>query len=567
MKNQVKNHPPLIRKELERLIFFGIVLVVFLLGNAISLFDENWPVHPSEAQALFFSHELLTDHDLVIERELNGLFPGSLFTTGFGVPDEDTILPRIAFGIIVVSAVGHLLGTNGVFIFVNLINLIGLVYLHAIVKRAFGSRVALVSLFFYAISVPYLLWSNYLYGNLLGFTFYLIGLFYLLRAVHASTPSLRDYLLAAVFFAGLLWTRYEGYVYLLLTLAYLGFRYRNSIQSRYAMAAIALLVLLLAPYAYLNDILYGSPFTIGYVVSKKQTSVASYADDSLVDSIFNLHSRFPALRIAFRQWGLIGGLAFLFDISKRFIFDIYVFPTVLGLLGGCMMLQRRETKDHLAVLAFLSLFFIYFEGASYHLGWDKQWIWGFYSRYWFPVYALLAICAGYFLIHSWLMDRNRPIISVLLAVHLLLVFHTLFFPYNGLINIQQNKHDSYILNQWASTTPSESVLISGYFGKTIIARPVLNPLLIDGMPDYNAMFHVILDEEDVRAQDTLVNYTSYLLERGYPVYSVEWTDHAGTYLDLKTMLRGKFQLQKVYIKDVYSDYEVHRICPMSTGCG
>lgn len=565
LKLGVKNIKNKLTKiEYNREIIYLIVLFLFLFFacNYITITHHNWVVHPSEAEALFFSKEKYDIGTFTMERNVYGTLPDPVFVRSFGVFIDNKIVPRIAYGIIFISTIGQIFGIECPFFLCSVLNLIGLLFLYLLIRNVYNKKIACFSTFLFSVSFPFIFWNNMLYGNLLGFSFFVIGLYFVSKIVIKDKTRLINYLLATVFFSFLVWTRYEGYIYLLFTIPYLLFIYRKKINFIYFIISILLFLSLIFPYFILNNQFYGSPFTIGYVekttrLGETQTTseiVPGGLFDNLINGANRIYNSFPLLRIGFfKERGIAGGIIFLFNNIKSYIYNIYTLPTLLGIMGFFMSFRKRDISPFIIPLILLSIFLIYFEGASYHWGFDQPWVSSFYSRYWFVVYATLSIFASYFLI-----NLNRKInfsrkykVVVINAILIIVIFssmNTTFYASEGLTSTANSKNSWYNLEQWAKTTPDDSIIVSGYFSKIIYSRDVLNPLEIPGAKTYDPMFHTITNGSDEeKTSNTLLNYTQQLIKRGHNVYLVEWVSHKGTYLNLPAIFlkNNNFQLEEI----------------------
>ena len=173
-----------------------------------------------------------------------------------------------------------------------------------------------------------------------------------------------NYVLSGVFFF-LVWTRYEGCIYLLLTVPFLLVIYRKKIDYKYLFLSILLFLILIFPYPILNNYFYGSPFSIGYAVTGNMSpSIKISSRNELFDQIkigvSKIYNNFPVLRKNFfSEKGIIGGLTFILDKFNRYIFNLYTIPTLLGGIGLFVALRKKYIFIYRTLLIFVSFLWIF----------------------------------------------------------------------------------------------------------------------------------------------------------------------------------------------------------------
>jgi hypothetical protein len=127
-------------------------------------------------------------------------------------------------------------------------------------------------------------------------------------------------------------------------------------------------------------------------------------------------------------------------------------------------------------LIFISIFtLIYFWTAPGYNGFGKSWLVSSYTRYFLPVAVTLAVFSAYAL-RKILVTRNT-LLGCTLAVYAVFSISVSFNSRLGVNSVLAEKKENKKINTIALNLPKNSIIISNFYSKAIINRPVLIPNL------------------------------------------------------------------------------------------
>ncbi|MBU0976183.1 hypothetical protein KJ918_05255, partial [Patescibacteria group bacterium] len=471
----------------EKLILFFIFTFSFLLSNFIVLKSNNWFVFSSESEVAIFAKNLLET--------------GSFKKKAFEIPDIDPLyfkpdaigmeggyyVPKVAYGTIVVASLGVIFGYQGIFIIFSFLGIIGALYLYKLLVLDFERKYAMLGVFFYLFSFPFIFWNNYLYGNIIAFSFFIAGIYYIYKYV-MKLGNLKSFIFGLVLLMFSVWVRNEYAVFVIISSLVFFLKYSSVRKAKIiVLSGFIFIFAFLLPFLYLNNKVYGDPFSIGYTSQVKSTSTTIQDKDAgAIEKIFD---RFPLVRQPFRGLGVVKGTQWI--LNNYFLYSFRIAPAVNITL--CLLLVlffariRKTLPGWMLALGATSVFLVYFEGSAYHWGWIHRSSIAFYSRYWIAVFAFLSCLSA--VLFTLISGRIKKVLAVLLVtLHLTWSLYLSFDGYAAIQKAQIGKEDRYELYKYLREVNPDGIIVTDVLSKTFVDFKVLKPTNIEGFAYYKAMF-------------------------------------------------------------------------------
>jgi hypothetical protein len=205
------------------------------------------------------------------------------------------------------------------------------------------------------------------------------------------------------------------------------------------------------------------------------------------------------------------------------------------------MFRKKNTYRYFFLSILFMAFFsvLYFSSSSGYNGFGKGWLVGSYSRYLLLVIILMSLLSGVLVKLLWDHGKIRMCLAMMFIYIIFSVsqFHDAPF---GIDQVNTEKEQYFTVNNIAASLPKNSVIVSNFYSKAIISRPVLTPSLIPVTRD-KVLSATLIDINDLLKTNR--------------VYVFENPSHA-SYLNLENALRDNANLKIKYIDPEYGFYEV-----------
>jgi hypothetical protein len=440
-------------------------IILFVICNFINIHRSNWFFHPDERDVYVFSQQLYRHGNLVIDKQ-------SSINPAYTTPDGSTenngkILPGRSYGIYILLAPFFLLGSSGPFYAIPIFGLLTLLFLFLITKQLFNYKVAYISILLLGYSPHFIIWNNMLFSNIPALMFLLGGIYFYIKNNKLQYIS-------PLFFSFSIILRYEYAIYVFLVLfSYFIIEKRKSIKKIFLTSFIMLV--LFSPLPLLNHAVYGNYFSVGYIQKSYDLNTGKTID-------YSKSNKPGILGIAQKITNRFGG-QFNSKMPKNFAINfseylISIVPIliILGIMG-IVQQKRKIFKDPIILSLILIIFFtlFYFGTAAGFNGFHKAWLVSSYTRYFLPIITALSVFSAYALVKF--LENRLIVIGGILLVYFITSLNTAYSKNLGLKDIEASKKDNKSINYMAKALPYNAVIISNFYSKVIIDRPVLLPNL------------------------------------------------------------------------------------------
>ncbi len=500
----------------NKIILIAILLISFFLCNYINIFGTNWFKHPDETGYYVLAKELYVNHRLFIEIPLNTSLQTNSFTPAGLFYNGKFAVPSMAYGMYFFTALGFWLGNNGPFFIPPIFALISIVATYLIVNKLFDKNTAILSASLWGLSAPLIYWSNSIFGNIAGLSFYLLGVYFLIKIID-DLKIKSNYLYSGIFLALSIFTRYEYLFFVFcILLAFIHLTKNNFPKLLTNFVLIILPIIISCLFVLkLNSIYFGSPLSFSYTaptseVSNNVTSNSPVGLNKYFVSVKRIYDRF------FTQ-DLNPNITRLNNNFSRYVANIF-FLSVLSIVGlVSVIFKGGKTRVFFIGILVPTLLWTYDTLGGYHWGEDFSSISGVYVRY-FPItYLLLIILFSLFIFKSHL-NRFLKILLIIMVVsqNFLLLFNKI----DGLNVLLTEKKSYYEVNKYIENNSNKkTIVVSNLYNKYIISRTVLNYSLINE-----------------NKSEVILSITEDLLRDNYRILLAEDITHKATYINFKEML-------------------------------
>jgi hypothetical protein len=467
---------------------------------------------------------LFKTRTLEMNADLNNRFKTATFTPSGLFYNGKKIVPFKAYGIYFFSSLSFVFGKNGPFCLITLTTITGILFSYLLVRNLLNEKTALLTCFFFGLSFPVIYWSNSVYANMIALTFFIMGFHFFVNIIRDNKHSYLNYILTGLFLSLSIFMRYE-YLLFVLLLPLVFFKCFKKLQGKKAIVPFAIFVLFLVCILILNNQFYGSPFSLAYTqqynLQGQDTNLVINDNislwEKLRDGIEDIAKRF-LMQDLFPNWQRV------FKNFNDWIFMTNPLVLILAILGFSVFLfQKNKEKIYLIFLFLIVLFLSYDTCGGYHWGEGEGGVGSVYTRYLLIDFFFLAIFSSHFVF--FLKERLnglKKILPIILLSFLIWNFTLLFVAPSGLKDDVNQKRTFYEINEKVAQLPTNAVIVTGFYGKAIISKDVLN---------YQ---NIKRKERDKR--ESTVRLITDLLMSGYPVYLLESSRHEPTYLNLKNYI-------------------------------
>jgi hypothetical protein len=300
------------------------------------------------------------------------------------------------------------------------------------------------------------------------------ALMFLLGGIYFYIKNNKLQYISPLFFSFSIILRYEYAIYVFLVLfSYFIIEKRKSIKKIFLTSFIMLV--LFSPLPLLNHAVYGNYFSVGYIQKSYDLNTGKTID-------YSKSNKPGILGIAQKITNRFGG-QFNSKMPKNFAINfseylISIVPIliILGIMG-IVQQKRKIFKDPIILSLILIIFFtlFYFGTAAGFNGFHKAWLVSSYTRYFLPIITALSVFSAYALVKF--LENRLLVIGGILLVYFITSLNTAYSKNLGLKDIEASKKDNKSINYMAKALPYNAVIISNFYSKVIIDRPVLLPNL------------------------------------------------------------------------------------------
>lgn len=465
---------------------FAYSFLAFRSGRIFNSPDEN----ANYFFANLFAAESRLDYPLAENNDI--LHPRSMTVVG------QKIVPQSFLGMpLIYGALGKIFGSNAIIFFTPIIAAINVLFFYEIIKKIFDEKIAFLSGILVFIHPAFWYYSTHsMYHNVLFVSFLIAGIYFFVCDFNIFGNKKNQYIniiLGSLFIGLSLICRYSEAPWIFLILIILYFLNKNKINLKQIAVCFFIFFIFLFLILFLNNKLYGSPFSSGY------NSIAGAQADAITASVKNSSP-----------------LRFIFNIFVNFWnYGIYIFwwlslPACFGFFLLLKKYKNLESKQKKYLAVFFAGFIyliIYYGSWSFHDNPDpaKITIGTSYVRYWLPIYIFSTPFLAVLLLKIKQKKTAKNSIIFLCALAFLISCNFLFVFKLTDESVGRNVLGQYaeIKNAVLNLTENNSIIIAGYYDKLFFP----DRLVIEN-----------IDEE----RDKRLEEIKKLLEKNYPVYYYSW---------------------------------------------
>jgi 4-amino-4-deoxy-L-arabinose transferase-like glycosyltransferase len=443
------------------------------------------PVSPDESQALFFSKNLATKHTLIAHNSLNEQFSNKIFASRQYVQRGSETTPSAFLGYIFLLGFLQLFHHAFLFLAGPLLAIGCLIFIYKITEQLFTKSSAIYAIILTGTFPVFVYWTASYYNDLAEVFFILASLFYLIKIT--QNKSLYNYILLAISVSASIWTRYTGIILLPTSILFYAMINRKKIVLTKAIISISIVAILLTPLLFLNNRLYGSPFTYGQ--KSNNQLVYSAEDPSLPKEVIPF--------VPFRS------ASALFKNSSSYLIVFSPLLFIFGIIGALAAYKNLpDNRKYLLLLFTLCILWIlYYMGGIYFGYGSEPSLNASYTRYLLLVYVILIIFFSY----SINIINSAKLRFALLAASIVVGVNLTISGINSLK--AQADSSSRWLTAVSQETPANSVLFVKGADKILY-------------PSRNTALYLMLSKNT--QHPTGINNTIKLMkeinDKGYPVY-------------------------------------------------
>jgi 4-amino-4-deoxy-L-arabinose transferase-like glycosyltransferase len=456
-------------KTIEIIFLILLLAVVFFLYNILNLSSDRWTFSPDSQDTFVFSRVLLESGHSWYQSELNNQYNTTCFwpslTDYESSPSPNGQITGSRFvGLYFVVALGHLLGNLGPFFIVSLTGVISVVFFYLIVRELYGFKTAALSSLFFGLSPSMIYFGNMLFSNIVALSLFMGGFYFLVKAVRNVNTRIY-YLFAAIFLIFSIWVRYDYIFPVGLSLIYFLWHWRRLNRKYIFQSALCLLgigtIVCLTQYLATGSI-------IGYFWGWGESTFGQAVSETFI--------KYPTRMF---------DPAVIYNNTTQYIFHITPFLTIFGILGMVQYLRDRKGDLFLLTWLIITAFITYYYGKNPdYWGYDRNWNFTSYTRYFLPVFTGLALFSGVFFyrLYQYLqisgkVVRNIMIILVILVFMVSSLNYTInAHPYGINYTKAMFQGETKAIENFASSLPPKSILVDctdGYYKKMISSRQIL----------------------------------------------------------------------------------------------
>ncbi|MBU0963459.1 glycosyltransferase family 39 protein [Patescibacteria group bacterium] len=498
------------------LIGLGIIFFVVYAWQYYGL--DTLFTSPDETANYFFIELFANQGQLSYEEPLNVDVNNVIKPRSMGV-NGDNVVPGSFLGIILLyGLIAKIFGLKIVLYLTPLFSVISVIFFYLLIKEVFNKKVAFVSSVFLFFLPPFWYYSaRGMFHNALFISLLIIGCYFIVKSIknsNATVKAISNYFLAGLFVGLALITRTSETIWIFVVTILLFSFFRKNIKWYFPVIFFVVIMLVFSPILFLNNQLYGSPFSFSYSSQTiDSSSLQTFTQSSLekfkqliwpfnFDFNYASQSFYNYILLIFPWFSIFFVIGFI-RLWKNVINSIFFKMRGLKYQASISEAQKKYGILFTVILIWLflyygSYFFIeYLDPTRIILG-------SSYLRYWLPifVFGLPFVTIG---ISKVTFLFRQPLIKKIIISTCFLFFCSfsvitvLSDPLQGLYALKTNISQDIQKNRLIiAQTESNSIIISGYNDKVFFpSRKV-----IVGWP----------------AEDTLFDKSMKVMIREHPVY-------------------------------------------------
>jgi hypothetical protein len=262
-------------------------------------------------------------------------------------------------------------------------------------------------------------------------------------------------------------------IWIVLIITFLFVYYRKKINSKQIVLFVAGIVMLILPFLYINNSLYGSPITTGYTVGVDQLEVSNVASiDEQVTGVASLVFDF-VFPFGIHEMNIIRNV-------WNYVFVLYPWMSLLAICGALIMLRDRKWKVLLVILCFLFAWLSLVYGSwNFHDNPDALVITlgNSYVRYWIPIFVISSVLTACFIekVTLFLNKKKKWLGTAVkyfaIAIMAYLSIQLVVFGSDGFVStIKSINSFAYKKQIVLENTPADSIIIADMADKYLFPQ-------------------------------------------------------------------------------------------------
>ncbi len=532
-------------KALFSIVAIGLLFIVvyasYYHGN------ENIFSSPDESANYYFirlfSEKTELSYGSELNKEVDGIIrPRSMaYADGKNVPQSFTGMP-ILYGLI-----SKAFGVGVIPYLTPIFTVIGIVFYYLLIKRIFGKNIAYISAALLYVVTPVWYYSaRGMFHNMFFISLLIISFFLLFKVIsHQGNNKKQSWimLLAGVLFGFALFVRTSEVVWTVVLFLVPMIAFRKKILWRHVFIFIAPILLIGFIIAFINNHLYGSPFSFAYT-----QSAGDNAQSGTATQIERWFTKIKGLLFPFGlQWELI------WSSTKKYLFAILPWYSILFFIGLIAVLKSiafyigkiftiktpndsnitKTQKIYIITFLFIAIWLIIYYGSFEfyeYIDKDEILLGSSYLRYWLPIFVFGMPFVSYALIYIKNICKGRIIRNVIPAILILFFIYgsvqiIIADPLQGFGIIKSNKNTTLERKHTVEElTEQSAVIIAGQYDKELF-------------PDRQVIVSLPNNKIDTTITTITNNTELYFYHNALDIYNKKLLD---------TLIKLKYNIEIIY---------------------
>lgn len=483
----LKKHKYLIILASLGLIF--LVIYAWLFVNIEPKFTS-----PDETANFYFIKLFSEGNQLRFYEPLNEIADGLVKPRSMGFVNGYTVPGSFLGMVLLYGIISKIFGVGIILYLTPFFSVIGVLFFYLLIKEIFNKRIAFVSALLLFVLPSFWHYSaRGMFHNALFISLLIIGMYFLVRVLNrepGAKNQLLYYLLAGFFIGLALITRTSEIIWVSIILIILFIINRSKISWRNILMFLGPVIILFLIILYLNNQLYGSPFSFAY--SGSGESVEAVSGESISHTLFfklkqlilpfgidfdRIGSSFYQYVIVIFPWfSILFFIGLIWLLKNSFLAIIKkLFPDVDIFYRQFQAKQKIYLWLYILTVIWLVIYYGSYEFYEY-IDRTKIILGSSYLRYWLPLYVFgLPFCALALIEIKKIFKKRKISNLVILLIIILFYFFSvnkvLLDPLHGLFQIKiYNSQSIQKEKVIAQQTEPDSVIISGYADKVFFPK-------------------------------------------------------------------------------------------------
>ncbi|MBU0597471.1 glycosyltransferase family 39 protein, partial [Patescibacteria group bacterium] len=257
-----------VSKNIYLLILIGLGIIFFVVYAWQYYGLDTLFTSPDETANYFFIELFANQGQLSYEEPLNVDVNNVIKPRSMGV-NGDNVVPGSFLGIILLyGLIAKIFGLKIVLYLTPLFSVISVIFFYLLIKEVFNKKVAFVSSVFLFFLPPFWYYSaRGMFHNALFISLLIIGCYFIVKSIknsNATVKAISNYFLAGLFVGLALITRTSETIWIFVVTILLFSFFRKNIKWYFPVIFFVVIMLVFSPILFLNNQLYGSPFSFSY---------------------------------------------------------------------------------------------------------------------------------------------------------------------------------------------------------------------------------------------------------------------------------------------------------------